>query len=36
VLEPLADLCPNFRHPVLGGTVKQLLGEILGAEFVNK
>ncbi len=36
VLEPLADLCPNFRHPVLGRTVKQMLGEILGVEFVNK
>lgn len=25
VLEPLAELCPNFRHPVLGETVTQLL-----------
>lgn len=25
VLEPLSQLCPNFRHPVLGKTVSQLL-----------
>ena len=25
VLEPLAELCPNYRHPVLGLTVSQML-----------
>jgi dihydroneopterin aldolase/2-amino-4-hydroxy-6-hydroxymethyldihydropteridine diphosphokinase len=28
VLEPLAELCPNYRHPVLGLTVKQMLGAL--------
>ena len=28
VLKPLAELCPNYRHPVLGKTVSQLLGEL--------
>lgn len=25
VLEPLAQLCPNYRHPILGKTVQELL-----------
>lgn len=28
VLEPLADFCPGFRHPVLGKTVEQLKKEL--------
>lgn len=28
VLKPLAELCPNYRHPVFGKTVSQLLGEL--------
>ena len=28
VLEPLAELCPNYRHPVLGLTVKQMLNAL--------
>ena len=28
VLKPLAELCQNYRHPVLGKTVSQLLGEL--------
>lgn len=28
VLEPLNQLCPNFRHPVLGKTVTQLLQDL--------
>lgn len=36
VLEPLAELCPNYRHPVLGRTVKQMLGELKELEYLNK
>jgi len=36
VLEPLAELCPNYRHPVLGKTVKQLLNELKAVEYVNQ
>lgn len=36
VLEPLAELCPNFRHPILGRTVKQMLGELQEIEYVNR
>lgn len=28
VLEPLAELIPNFRHPVTGKTVRQMLQEV--------
>lgn len=28
VLKPLSELCPNYRHPVLGLTVKQMLGAL--------
>lgn len=36
VLEPLAELCPNYRHPILGKTVKQMLNELKQEEFVNQ
>lgn len=36
VLEPLAKLCPNYRHPILGKTVMQLLKELKNEEYVNK
>ena len=29
VLEPLAELCPNYRHPILGKTVTQLKLELM-------
>lgn len=28
VLEPLAEIMPNYRHPVLGETVKELLARL--------
>lgn len=28
VLEPLAEICPHYQHPVLGKSVKQLLDEL--------
>lgn len=28
VLEPLSELAPNFRHPVIGKTVRQMLNDI--------
>ena len=27
VLKPLEELCPNYRHPILGKTVRELLKE---------
>ena len=30
VLEPLSRLCPQLIHPVLGKSVKRLLGELIG------
>lgn len=30
VLAPLSELCPNYRHPILGETVKQLLAKVKG------
>lgn len=36
VLEPLAELCPNYRHPILHKTVKQLLNELNEMEYVNQ
>lgn len=36
VLEPLMELCPNYRHPILQKTVKQLWNELQQVEYVNK
>ncbi len=36
VLEPLAELCPNYRHPILGKTVRQLINELKQEEFISK
>lgn len=36
VLEPLAELCPNYRHPILGKTVTQLLRELKKEEYINQ
>ncbi len=30
VLEPMKMLAPNYRHPVLGRTVSQLLADVTG------
>lgn len=32
VLKPLAELIPNYRHPVLGKTVSEMLAAVDGAE----
>ena len=34
VLEPLADLSPELRHPVSGQTVREMLGKIQGQHVV--
>lgn len=36
VLEPLAELCPNYRHPVLRKTVRQLLNELKQENYTGK
>ena len=28
VLEPLAEIMPGYRHPILGKTVKEMLEEV--------
>ncbi len=33
VLKPLAQLCPNYRHPILQKTVRQMLSELDGIEY---
>ncbi|MGN0352671.1 MAG: 2-amino-4-hydroxy-6-hydroxymethyldihydropteridine diphosphokinase [Roseburia sp.] len=33
VLEPLAQLCPNYRHPILQKTVMQMLAELKGEDY---
>jgi len=32
VLEPLAEIAPDLRHPVLGRTIRELLADIRGQE----
>ena len=32
VLKPLAELIPNYRHPVFGKTVSEMLAAVDGAE----
>jgi 2-amino-4-hydroxy-6-hydroxymethyldihydropteridine diphosphokinase len=35
VLKPLAEIAPNFMHPVLFATARQLLSEVEGADQVK-
>lgn len=36
VLEPLAQLCPNYRHPLYGRTIRQMLQELKEETYINK
>jgi 2-amino-4-hydroxy-6-hydroxymethyldihydropteridine diphosphokinase len=36
VLEPLAEIAPEARHPVLGKTARELLAELPGGQTVRK
>jgi 2-amino-4-hydroxy-6-hydroxymethyldihydropteridine diphosphokinase len=35
VLEPLAEIAPEVRHPVIGKTVKELLRDLPGGQAVK-
>jgi 7,8-dihydro-6-hydroxymethylpterin-pyrophosphokinase len=36
VLEPFAEIAPEARHPILGKTARELLGEIEAGEIVRR
>jgi 2-amino-4-hydroxy-6-hydroxymethyldihydropteridine diphosphokinase len=36
VLEPLAEIAPRLRHPVLKKTIAELLGELPAGQIVRK